>query len=95
MNYSSTLHQLLSAPSHWASIPHITASWQANDALVLLGEAAQGYSDARLQAFDRIYILQADASLLGLNAPTPHCHWLTYDEWAQMILNYNKHISWK
>lgn len=95
MNNFSTLHQLLSSPSHWASISEITAAWQVNDSLVLLGEAVQGYNDARLQGFDQIYILQADASLLGLSASTPHCHLLSYDEWAQMILNYNKHISWK
>ena len=100
MNNSSTLHQLLSAPSAWTSIDQISAIWQVKDALVLLGEAAQGYNDIRLQSFDLIYLLQADADILNLTQPTDlqiksNYQILSYDDWATLVLKYNKHISWK
>ena len=100
MNNSSTLHQLISPPSTWASIDEIVAVWQTQDSLVLLAEAAQGYDDARLKSFKTIYILQADADVLGLNQSTDHnvedrYQILTYDDWATLILKHNKHISWK
>ncbi len=100
MNNSSTLHQLLSAPSTWTSIDHISAIWQTHDALLLLGEAAQGYNDIRLKPFDLIYLLQADADILNLTQPTDlkiksNYQILSYDDWAKLLLKYSKHISWK
>ena len=102
MNNSTTLHQLLSPPSTWVSIDQIRAVWQTQDSLVLLGEAAQGYEDARLASFKTVYMLQADADILGLGFSDSadaenivNYQILTYDDWAKLLLKYNKHISWK
>ena len=98
MNHQSTLHQVLSAPTQWASIDQIIATWQTHDNLILLGEAAQGYNDARLASFQPIYMLDIDASLLGLNRLTQssaHYRIVSVDDWAALILKHTKHISWK
>lgn len=101
MNHFSTLHQLSNTPSGWLSIAQIQAAWQPNDSLILLGEAAQGYQDSRLQSFNCIYILEADANLLGLtntdklSTQYPIIQVIRFDEWAELILKYDKHISWQ
>lgn len=101
MNHFSTLHQLISRPSEWSSMAQIKAAWQPNDNLMLLGEAAQGYQDSRLQGFNCIYVLEADASLLGLSntdkesTQSSIIQVISFDEWAELILKHDKHISWQ
>lgn len=101
MNHFSILHQLISRPSEWSSMVQIKAAWQPNDSLMLLGEAAQGYQDSRLQNFNCIYILEADASLLGLSntdkesTQSSIIQVISFDEWAELILKHDKHISWQ
>ena len=101
MNHFSTLHQLISRPAEWSSMAQIKASWQTNDSLILLGEAAQGYQDSRLQGFNCIYVLEADANLLGLGhlenklPQKPNIKIIGFDEWAELILKHDKHISWQ
>ncbi len=101
MNHFSTLHQLSNIPSGWLSIAQIKAAWQPNDSLMLLGEAAQGYQDSRLQGFNCIYVLEADANLLGLGhlenklPQKPNIKIIGFDEWAELILKHDKHISWQ
>ena len=101
MNPLSTFHQLSNRPSSWLSIAQIQAVWQPNDSLILLGEAAQGYQDSRLQSFNCIYVLEADANLLGLtntdklSTQYPIIQVIRFDDWAELILKYNKYISWQ
>lgn len=106
MNQFSTLHQLVSRPSEWSSIAQIKAAWQTTDSFMLLGEAAQGYQDSRIESFKCIYILQADASLLNLTysekdstqlsiIQLPSIQVISFDEWAELILKHDKHISWR
>lgn len=93
---SSTLHQLCHAPSMWANcIGQIAAVWQPLDALVLLGPAAQGVFDPRLATFTQLYVLQSDLNVLGIPAEQIRCKILNYDQWAQLVLTYQRHISWK
>ena len=101
MNHFSTLHQLISRPSEWSSMVQIKAAWQPNDSLMLLGEAAQGYQDSRLKDFNCIYVLEADASLLDLSntdkesTQSSIIQVISFDEWAELILKHDKHISWQ
>ncbi|XID75818.1 hypothetical protein ACF3NA_04610 [Alkanindiges sp. WGS2144] len=96
VSFASTLHQLSIAPRLWGTIPEqLQAVWQPGDTLILLGEAAQGYTDTRLQVFGTIYLLQADVAMLGISSNLACCHILSDDEWATLVLKYNKHISWK
>ena len=101
MNHFSTLHQLSNTPSGWLSIAQIQAAWQPNDSLMLLGEAAQVYQDSKLKDFNCIYVLEADANLLGLGhledklLQEPNIKIISFDEWAELILKHDKHISWQ
>lgn len=93
---SSTLHQITHAPRYWGhAIDQIIALWQATDELILLGEAAQGYQDSRLDFFDQVYLLNHDADLLGLHSQDSRYTMIDYAQWAQLVLKHQRHISWK
>ena len=93
---SATLHQICHAPSLWANcIEQISALWQPDDALILLGPAAQGIFDQRLTSFNQVYVLQADLDVLGFPPELIRCKILSYDEWAQLVLLHKRHITWK
>ncbi|RYY79545.1 MAG: hypothetical protein EOO69_06210 [Moraxellaceae bacterium] len=93
---TSTLHQLCHAPSLWTNcINQIGALWQPNDALLLLGSAAQGVHDPRLNAFKIVYVLQADLDILGITTDQIQCKILSYDQWAQLVLSHQRHVTWK
>lgn len=93
---SATLHQICHAPSLWANcIEQINALWQPDDALILLGPAAQGVFDQRLTGFNQVYVLQADLDVLGVPFKQIKYRILSYDEWAQLVLLHKRHITWK
>lgn len=93
---STTLYQICHAPSLWANcIEQISALWQPDDALILLGPAAQGVFDQRLTGFNQVYVLQADLDVLGLPFEQIEYRILSYDEWAQLVLLHKRHITWK
>ncbi|RZA02771.1 MAG: hypothetical protein EOO68_09505 [Moraxellaceae bacterium] len=93
---TSTLHQITHAPRYWGHcVEQIMALWQPTDELILLGEAAQGYADARLDFFDQVYLLNHDADLLGLVNNDTRYHLIDYAQWAQLVLKHQRHISWK
>ena len=93
---SSTLHQLCHAPSGWANcIETLARLWQPNDALILFGPAAQGIFDQRLTSFNQVYALQADLDLLGFMPAQVPCQTLDYEQWAQLVLSHQRHITWK
>ena len=93
---SPTLHQLCIAPSAWPNcINQMSALWQPEDALLLLGSAAHGIHDSRLHAFKTVYVLQADLDMLGMIADQFQCKILSYDQWAQLVVQYQRHITWK
>lgn len=91
----TTLHQLTLAPKYWHStIEQISKIWHADDVLLLMGEAAQGYSDSSLDCFSSISIVENDAALL----PQPHqtsIKIINYSEWAELVLNSQRAITWR
>lgn len=94
-----TLHQISRPTSHWHNdfLANIQALWQNGDQIILLGEAAQGFMDQRLQAFYPLFLLLADAAVLGLNPEKQHLSHLKlidYNEWASLIVNQQKQITW-
>lgn len=96
-NMNTTLHQLVTSPKAWGDdIERIQKVWQAQDLLLLLGEAAQGYQDERLQQFSNLALLSTDAALLGfVDSPSAQLQVFSSEDWANAVLNYQRCITWR
>jgi hypothetical protein len=96
MTLTTTLHQLCHAPALWANcLDQLGALWQPDDAIILLGPAAQGVFDHRLDAFSNRYVLQADLNVLGIPSQQIQYKVLDYNDWAQLVLRHQRHLTWK
>jgi hypothetical protein len=92
----ATLHQLVISHKAWADfLVRIQNVWQADDLLLLIGEAAQGYHDPRLQSFSHIAVLESDAQLLNIDSPPFTIAIFSNDDWADAVLNYQRCITWR
>lgn len=96
---NATLHQLASSPKAWADdLARIQQVWQSQDLLLLLGEAAQGYQDARLEQFSNRALLATDAAILGIvmtNKLLGDLKIFNSDDWANAVLTYQRCITWR
>jgi hypothetical protein len=92
-----TLHLLSLSPKYWHSIlENIRQIWQTGDMLLLLAESAQGITDTQLDQFDHIAILQNDADLLTVQSlKMSTVKVISYDEWAELTLQFTRTITWR
>lgn len=96
MSPTYTLHQLVVSPTHWDQLlQRIQHVWQPGDQLLLLAEAAQGYADPRLLVFNPVAILALDLACLPDAALPAHIQCLSTEQWSTLILQYQRHITWR
>ncbi len=96
MKKAFSLHQLVAPPHQWDQLLNrLQQVWQNGDLLLLLAEAAQGYQDPRLQQFNTVAMLDADAVYLGIAQLPPNMQAFNMDDWAEHILRYQRHITWR
>jgi hypothetical protein len=96
MSNSYTLHQLVAAPMYWeALLQRIQNVWQHGDQLLLLAEAAQGYADPRLLQFGKPALLTLDMACLPDEPFAEHIQLLSTEQWSSLILQYQRHITWR
>ncbi len=96
MSNTFTLHQLVTSPTHWEQLlQRLQPVWQHGDQLLLLAEAAQGYADTRLLQFNQVAILALDRAYLPDESLPAHIQCLSTEQWSSLILQYQRHITWR
>ena len=92
---NNTLYLVQSSYSHTQrSLEQLQHIANAEDSLVLMGDAVLCLNDATFQTELKTYILETDADILA-SAPPTHVQVLSYADFADLVLNFKRCVSLK
>lgn len=92
---NNTLYLLQSSYSNTQrSLEQLHQIANAEDSLVLMGDAVLTLNNATFQTELKTYILASDADIL-VNLPPAHIQVLSYADFADLVLNFTRCVSLK
>ncbi len=92
---SQTLYLIQSDYGHTdQALNQLAQILSRDDHVVLTGDAVLFADDIRMQTKQNIYVLQNDAEILVESLPS-HIQSISYDQFADLVLNFSRCVSLK
>ncbi|OTG79491.1 hypothetical protein B9T33_11930 [Acinetobacter sp. ANC 5054] len=93
---NSTLYLIQSSYANTLQCIHQLRNLVAEaDAIVLMGEAVLFIADEQIQQLGTCYVLEQDVQILAKNANYNHMQVISYAEFADLCLQYNRCVTLK